>query len=122
MPGVAHTVEIGGYSGLDGTTRTNACPVFATLQEFPDRENDPARSATAILGAVLRQVSRIPDALVLAFPPPPVRGVGNAGGVQLQIEDRRSAGLAPLYAATNAVMCQATEPTAMAGPCTLVPY
>ncbi len=36
IPGVAHTVEIGGYSGLDGTTRTNACTVFATLQEFPD--------------------------------------------------------------------------------------
>ena len=74
FPGVAHTVEIGGYSGLDGTTRTNACTVFATLQAFPERENDPARSGTAILGAVRRQVSRIPDAFVLAFPPPPVQG------------------------------------------------
>ena len=115
IPGVAHTVEIGGYSGLDGTTRTNACTVFATLQEFPDRENDPARSATAILGAVRRQVSRIPDALVLAFPPPPVRGVGNAGGFKLQIEDRRSAGLAALYAATNAVIAKASEQPGMAG-------
>ena len=115
IPGVAHTVEIGGYSGLDGTTRTNACTVFATLQEFPDRENDPARSATAILGAIRRQVSRIPDALVLAFPPPPVRGVGNAGGFKLQIEDRRSAGLAALYAATNAVIAKASEQPGMAG-------
>jgi multidrug efflux pump len=115
IPGVAHTVEIGGYSGLDGTTRTNACTVFATLQEFPDRENDPARSGTAILGAIRRQVSRIPDALVLAFPPPPVRGVGNAGGFKLQIEDRRSAGLAALYAATNAVIAKASEQPGMAG-------
>jgi multidrug efflux pump len=115
IPGVAHTVEIGGYSGLDGTTRTNACTVFATLQEFPDRENDPTRSGTAILGAIRRQVSRIPDALVLAFPPPPVRGVGNAGGFKLQIEDRRSAGLAALYAATNAVIAKASEQPGMAG-------
>jgi multidrug efflux pump len=115
IPGVAHTVEIGGYSGLDGTTRTNACTVFATLQEFPERENDPARSGNAILGAIRRQVGRIPDALVLAFPPPPVRGVGNAGGFKLQIEDRRSAGLAALYAATNAVIAKASEQPGMAG-------
>jgi multidrug efflux pump len=115
IPGVAHTVEIGGYSGLDGTTRTNACTVFATLQEFPERENDPTRSATAILGAIRRQVSRIPDAFVLAFPPPPVQGIGNAGGFKLQIEDRRSAGLAALYAATNAVIAKANEQPGLAG-------
>src|SRR5258708_27877573 len=109
MPGVAHTVEIGGYSGLDGTTRTNACPVFATLQEFPDRENDPARSATAILGAVRRQVSRIPDALVLAFPPPPVRGVGNAGGSQLQLEDLRAARFTALCPAANVMVTKQTD-------------
>ena len=115
IPGVAHTVEIGGYSGLDGTNRTNACTVFATLQEFPERENDPARSGTAILAAIRRQVSRIPDALVLAFPPPPVQGIGNAGGFKLQIEDRRSAGFAALYAATNAVIAKASEHPGLAG-------
>ena len=115
IPGVEHTVEIGGYSGLDGTTRTNAVTIFATLQPFPEREADPARSGNAILGAVRRQVSRIPDALVLAFPPPPVRGVGNAGGFKLQIEDRRSAGLAALYDATNAVIAKASQQPGMAG-------
>jgi len=115
IPGVVHTVEIGGYSGLDGTTRTNACTVFATLQDFPERENDPSRSGNAILASVRRQVNRIPDALVLAFPPPPVRGIGNAGGFKLQIEDRRSAGLGALYAATNAVIAKASQQPGMAG-------
>src|ERR1700731_35994 len=44
VPGVEHTVEIGGFSGLDGTTRSNSATVFATLQPFEERENDPARS------------------------------------------------------------------------------
>ncbi|HYY31670.1 MAG TPA: efflux RND transporter permease subunit, partial [Chthoniobacterales bacterium] len=101
IPGVAHTVEIGGFSGLDGATRSNAGTVFATLQPFPDRENDPARSLNAILAAVRRNTNQIPDAMVLAFPPPPIRGIGNAGGFQLEIEDRRSAGLFALYNATN---------------------
>src|ERR1700758_566018 len=34
IPGVAHTVEIGGFSGLDGSTRSNAGTVFATLKPF----------------------------------------------------------------------------------------
>ena len=115
IPGVAHTVEIGGYSGLDGAPRSNAGTVFATLQPFPDRENDPARSGNAILAAVRRNANQIPEATVLAFPPPPVRGVGNAGGFNLQIEDRRSAGFFALYNATNAVIAQASQQPGLIG-------
>jgi multidrug efflux pump len=115
VPGVEHTVEIGGFSGLDGTTRSNSATVFATLWPFEERENDPARSGTSILGAIRRQVNQIPDAIVLAFPPPPVQGIGNAGGFKLQVEDRRSAGLAALYTATNAVIARASQGAGLAG-------
>ncbi|MBV9276084.1 MAG: efflux RND transporter permease subunit, partial [Verrucomicrobia bacterium] len=115
IPGVAHTVEIGGFSGLDGSSRSNACTVFATLQPFEQRENDPSHSGVAILAAVRRSVNRIPDAYVLAFPPPPVRGIGNTGGFNLQIEDRRSAGLAALYEATNAVIARASQQPGLTG-------
>ena len=115
IPGVAHTVEIGGFSGLDGSSRSNACTVFATLQPFEQRENDPSHSGVAILAAVRRSVNRIPDAYVLAFPPPPVRGVGNTGGFNMQIEDRRSAGLAALYEATNAVIARASQQPGLTG-------
>ena len=115
VPGVEHTVEIGGFSGLDSTTRSSACTVFATLQPFEERQNAPARSGTAILGAIRRQVNQIPDAIVLAFPPPPVQGIGNAGGFKLQIEDHRSAGLAALYSATNAVIARASQQPELTG-------
>jgi multidrug efflux pump len=115
IPGVDHTVEIGGFSGLDGSTRSNAGTVFATLKPFEERENDPARSMDAILAAVRRNVNQITDAFVLAFPPPPVRGVGNTGGFNLEIEDRRSAGLAQLYDATNAVIAKASQQRGLVG-------
>ena len=115
IPGVEHSVEIGGFSGLDGTTRSNSGTVFATLKPFEERENDPAQSMNAILGAVRRNVNQITDAFVLAFPPPPVRGVGNAGGFNLEIEDRRSAGLAQLYDATNAVIAKASQQPGLVG-------
>ncbi|HEX6565859.1 MAG TPA: multidrug efflux RND transporter permease subunit [Chthoniobacterales bacterium] len=115
IPGVDHAVEIGGFSGLDGSTRSNAGTVFATLKPFGERENDPARSMDAILAQVRRNVNQITDAFVLAFPPPPVRGVGNAGGFNLEIEDRRSAGLSQLYDATNAVIAKASQQRGLVG-------
>ena len=45
-------------------------------------------SAQAIAARLKEQFSNIPEALVLVFPPPPVRGVGSAGGFKMMIEDR----------------------------------
>jgi multidrug efflux pump len=115
IPGVEHSVEIGGFSGLDGTTRSNSGTVFATLKPFEERENDPAQSMNAVLAGVRRNVNQITDAYVLAFPPPPVRGVGNAGGFNLEIEDRRAAGLEQLYDATNAVIAKANQQPGLVG-------
>ena len=115
MPGVDHTVEIGGFYVLDASNRTNTLTFFVTLKPFAERENNAAQSATSILAAIRRQANQIPDALVLAFPPPPVQGIGNAGGFKLQIEDRRSAGLAALNEAANAVIAKARQQPGLAG-------
>jgi hypothetical protein len=40
-----------------------------------------------------RYRAEIPEAFVGVFPPPPVAGIGNAGGYRLYIQDRGSAGL-----------------------------
>ena len=42
--------------------------------------------------------AEIPEALVAVFPPPPVAGIGNAGGYKLYIQDRGNAGLEELQA------------------------
>jgi len=58
-----------------------------------------------------RFVSGAQDAFVIAIQPPSVRGMGNAGGFQLEIEDHRNAGLNALQQATDAVIAAAnTEP------------
>jgi multidrug efflux pump len=107
VPGVAHSVELAGFAALDGTNRNNAVSVFLPLAPFPDREKDPRLNGFAIMAAVRRQLAQIQDAQVLVFPPPPVRGIGNAGGFKIQIEDRRGAGLSALQAATDALIAKA---------------
>ena len=61
----------------------------------------PSRTASAILQKVQAATAAIQDAFILVIPPPPVQGIGNAGGFKLQVEDRRAAGVEALSAATT---------------------
>ena len=53
----------------------------------------------------------IPEAFLTVLPPPPVRGVGRAGGFKIMIEDRESAGLLRLQEATDGLVDFATNET-----------
>jgi multidrug efflux pump len=115
IPGVELTFAIEGLSILDNTTKSNALTVFFPLKPFSERIDHPEQSATAILGKVQAAVSSIQDAFVIAIQPPSVRGMGNAGGFQLEIEDRRNAGLGALQQATDAVTAAANAEPGLAG-------
>jgi multidrug efflux pump len=106
-PGVAHTVEFTGFSGLDGTNRNNTVTSFLPLAPFEERVKDPKLSGVGITAALRPKFAQIQDARVLVFPPPPVRGIGNAGGFKMQIQDRRGAGLPALQAATDLLIAKA---------------
>ena len=115
IPGVAHTVEFTGYSGLDGTNRNNTVTTFLTLAPFEERVKDPKLSGTGITAALRPKFAQIQDARVLVFPPPPVRGIGNAGGFKMQIQDRRGAGLPALQAATDLLITKASSGHGLVG-------
>jgi multidrug efflux pump len=115
IPGVELTFAIEGLSILDNTTKSNALTVFFPLKRFSERMDHPEQSATAILGKLQAAVSSIQDAFVIAIQPPSVRGMGNAGGFQLEIEDRRNAGLKALLQATDAVTAAANAEPGLTG-------
>src|ERR1700757_4637402 len=107
MPGVELTFAIEGLSILDNTTKSNALTVFFPLKPFSERIGHPEQSATAIVAKLQTAFSSIQDAFVIAIQPPSVRGMGNAGGFQLEIEDRRNAGLGALQQVTDSVTAAA---------------
>jgi multidrug efflux pump len=115
VPGIIHTVEFTGYSGLDGTNRNNTVTAFLTLAPFEERIKNPRLTGVAITGAVRQKFAQIQDARVLVFPPPPVRGIGNAGGFKMQIQDRRGAGLTALQAATDQLIAKASAGHGLVG-------
>src|SRR6201997_421862 len=115
IPGIIHTVEFAGYSGLDSTNRNNTVTTFLTLAPFEERIKDPRLNGFAIMAAVRQKFGGIQDARVLVFPPPPVRGIGNAGGFKIQIQDRRGAGLPALQAATDQLIAKARSGHGLVG-------
>ena len=115
VPGVSHTVEFAGFSGLDSTNRNNTVTAFLPLAPFEERIKDPRLNGFAIMAAVRQQFAQIQDARVLVFPPPPVRGIGNAGGFKLQVQDRRGAGLEALQAATDHLISKASAGHGLVG-------
>jgi multidrug efflux pump len=100
---------------LNSTTKSNALTFFFPLKEFSERIGHPEQSATAIVAKLQRAFSSIQDAFVIAIQPPSVRGMGNAGGFQLEIEDRRNAGFNALQQATDAVTAAANAEPGISG-------
>jgi hydrophobe/amphiphile efflux-1 (HAE1) family protein len=109
VPGVAHAVNIVGFSGATRTNSSNAGAVFVVLKPFTERAGDPALSAQSIQKALLAKFSTIQDAMVLVVAPPPVRGIGSAGGFRMMIQDRSGAGPAALQQAVGAMMVKAAQ-------------
>ncbi len=115
IPGVELTFAIEGFSILDSTNKPNALTVFFPLKPFSERIGHPEQSAAAIVAKLQTAFASIQDAFVIAIQPPSVRGLGNAGGFQLEIEDRQNAGLNVLQQVTDAVTAAANAEPGLSG-------
>jgi hydrophobe/amphiphile efflux-1 (HAE1) family protein len=109
VPGVAHAVNIVGFSGATFTNAPNSGALFLTLDDFQKRGHDAAQSAANIQGELIRRFAGIQDAFVVVVLPPPVSGIGTAGGFRMMIEDRGGQGSEALREAATAVMARAAH-------------
>ncbi|MDI3468360.1 MAG: RND efflux system, inner membrane transporter [Pseudolabrys sp.] len=109
VPGIEGAVNIVGFSGATFTNAPNAGAIFFALKPFDERAGHPDQTAEAIQLELIKRFSSIEEALVIAVQPPPVRGVGNAGGFRMMIEDREGRGPAALQAAAYAMMGRAAQ-------------
>jgi len=108
-PGVLGAVNIVGFSGATFTNAPNSGAIFLVLAPFDQRAKDPNQSAAAIQRQLFAKFASIQDALVVVVEPPPVRGIGNAGGFRMMIEDRAGQGPQTLQAAAYAMMGRAAQ-------------
>src|SRR6202035_783537 len=117
-PGVEHTSPVAGFDVTTSTVAPNAATIFLGLPSLYGK-HIPGVNAATMLTAVRQRLAGIKDAFVLVINPPPVQGLGSAGGFKLMVEDRNNLGPQALANATNALVTAANKDRALAGVFTL---
>jgi HAE1 family hydrophobic/amphiphilic exporter-1 len=86
-PGVHYVNAVSGYSLLSQTVSPRNGAYFVQLAPYDERATRELQ-ADAIVMSVNRKLYGLPDAQAFAFLPPAIPGVGQAGGVDVFIQDR----------------------------------
>jgi hydrophobe/amphiphile efflux-1 (HAE1) family protein len=101
-PGVYAASAYAGVDATSGVTQSSSGQIYLVLDPFEKRL--PRGLTGDKVSAGLRQaMAKIPEADVKIIPPPPVRGIGNAGGFKMIVEDRTGHSYEQLAQAANAV-------------------
>ena len=102
-PGIEHTSPVTGFDVTTSTVAPNAATIFLR-PALAVRQAHPRRERRDDAGAVRKRLAGIKDAFVLVINPPPVQGLGAAGGFKMMVEDRNNLGPQALANATNALV------------------
>jgi HAE1 family hydrophobic/amphiphilic exporter-1 len=112
--GVVHAVPFAGFDGATFTNASNAGAIFSALAPFPERA-EKGLDANRILADLNARLGAIQDAFIITIPPPPVRGIGTAGGFKMMVQDRRGHGPEALAAAAQDLVAAANQVPGITG-------
>jgi multidrug efflux pump len=114
-PGVAHTVAIPGTSFVLNANSSNYSNIFVILKPFHERRG-AALTGEAIADRIRTRLQReVPQANVLVFGAPAVRGLGNAGGFKLMVEATGDVNFDALQARADNLAAQGNQQHGLVG-------
>ena len=108
IDGVENAVAFTGFDAASFTNASNAAAIFLPLEDF-DIRREKGLDYQELLGTISAKLGQIDDAIVFVIPPPSVRGVGNAGGFRMMVQDRANLGTDALLKATNDLAAAANQ-------------
>ena len=98
-------VAFTGFDLLGGTFRENAATMFVTQKHWDERPVPVG----ALVGEFYQKTGHIKEGLALAFPPPPIFGLGTAGGFEFYIQNRGDGGPKKLAEVMQAFQMRASQ-------------
>lgn len=110
-----NVVSFTGFDFLGGGYKNNAATIFVTQTHWDDRQV----SVQQLVGELFMKTANIKEALVLAFNPPAIPGLGNTGGFEFYIQNRGEGGVEKLKQSMRAMMGAAQQSPVLAGVQTL---
>ncbi len=115
IPGIKTYFALTGVGLLAGANTSNVGTLFVLFDPWDERGADPAKTAPALRAEMAKRLSGIADAAFLVVNPPPIQGLGFAGGFQFQLQDRGGRDVAFLDAAANELLAKTRDHPELAG-------
>ncbi|NDH62654.1 MAG: hydrophobe/amphiphile efflux-1 family RND transporter [Alphaproteobacteria bacterium] len=115
MPGVENVVALGGMSVLDSNSAlANAAVSYVILKDWGIRDKAKGQDLRSIVLGLMKELEVLQDGRAFVIVPPAIQGIGNAGGFQMQIEQKDgSFDYGKLQRVTDAVLEQAATQSAL---------
>ncbi len=114
-PNNQDTIAFTGFDFIGGGFRNNAATLFVTQKPWDDREV----TAQQLVGELYAKTGHIKEALVLAFNPPPIFGLGTTGGFEFYIQNRGDGGSKRLNEVKDAFLARVNTDKELGGAQTL---
>ena len=108
-------VSFAGFDFIGGGYKNSAATIFVTQQDWDERDI----SASDLVNELFMKTGHINEALVLAFNPPPIFGLGNTGGFEFYLQNRGDGGPEKLAEAMGIMQGAAAQSPILAGVQTL---
>ena len=99
-PANENAVAFTGMDFLGGSFRNSAATIFVTQKHWDERK----ATTPQLVGEFFMKTAHIKEGLVLAFGPPPIFGLGNAGGFEFYLQNRGEGGAARLSEVTQQLL------------------
>lgn len=103
-PEIKTNICINGFSIMNNGEQSNAATFFVVFEDWKKRKKKN-QSVEAVVERFNRQAYiEIEEALCYAVVPPAIPGIGNVGGLQLQLEDRKALGTTEMQKGVKALL------------------
>ena len=99
-----------GFDFIGGGFRNNAATLFVTQKPWDERKV----TAAQLVGELFGKTAGIKEALVLSFNPPPIFGLGTAGGFEFYLQNRGEGGAKRLFDVSQAFLAKTHGDPALA--------
>ena len=110
-PNNQDVIAFTGFDFLGGGYKNSAATLFITQKHWDKR----SVTSQQMVGDFFMKTGGIKEALVLAFSPPAIFGLGNTGGFEFYLQNRGEGGAAKLAQGMGAMMGAASQSTKLAG-------
>ena len=113
-PAVADVLSLGGYNLLTSTYSSYSSALFVILKPWEER-TAPELSLGATMNRARRFFAGVQEAMVMAFNPSPIPGLGTTGGFQFELQDRSGGPVEELARVGYTFMDEARRQPAVTG-------